>query len=70
MSSFSAIPPVDVVAAKCIWLNHELINLFGGLHTSQPPQECLDKVISAAQNAEYYAGNEDSSGLCYIGAPR
>ena len=68
MSSWSAIPPVDVVAAKCVALNHELVNRFGGLHTSQPPEECLDKVISAAQNAEYYAGNEDSSGLCYIGA--
>ena len=68
MSSWSAIPQVDVVAAKCVWLNHELVNLFGGLHTPQAPDVCLEKVISAAQNAEYYAGNEDSSGLCYIGA--
>jgi prophage maintenance system killer protein len=68
MSSWSAIPPIDVVVAKCVALNHELVNRFGGSHTSPAPEVCLDKVISAAQNAEYYAGNEEASGLCYIGA--
>lgn len=68
MGAWSPIPPIEVVAAKCVWLNHELINLFGGSHTSPAPDDCLEKSIAAARNAELYAGNEDSEGLCFIGA--
>lgn len=68
MSSWAPIPPIDVVAAKCVSLNYELINRFGGSHTSPVPDACLDKTISAAHYAELYAGNEDASGLCFTGA--
>jgi prophage maintenance system killer protein len=68
MSSWSPIPPFEAIQQKCIAFNREVIERYGGIATETPAEGCLERSIAAAYHAEQYAGNEDSAGLCFIGA--
>lgn len=68
MSTWSPIPPFEVIQQRAIVFNREVIERYGGISTVQPAEGCLDRSIFAAYHAEQYAGNEDSQGLCFIGA--
>jgi Fic/DOC family len=63
-----AIPPHDVIQARCVVLNRESIDRFGGIHSEHPREGCLERSIGAAWTAELYAGEEGAEGLCFIGA--
>lgn len=68
MGSWNPIPPFEVIQARCVAFNREVIERYGGAQTNRPAEGCLEKSIAAAYNAELYAGNEDAVGLCFIGA--
>lgn len=68
MSSWNPIPPLEVISERCIDFNRQTIDRYGGAFSPDPQEGCLDRSIAAAMNAELYAGNEDASGLCFIGA--
>lgn len=68
MGTWAPIPPFEAIQQRAIEFNREVIERYGGSQTVQPAEGCLDRSIAAAHHAEQYAGNEDSQGLCFIGA--